>query len=129
MLGVAECPVFYEAHRVGTIEVHDDGPWFFYDSAWLDASGAFPISISMPLSACRVPPRIFEPWAAGLLPAAPQLKVVAEQLGMAAEDTIAILQRIGTRHGRSAVDRQTLFDPSRGLAPCSGRGGLGTADQ
>jgi serine/threonine-protein kinase HipA len=96
MLGVAECPVFYEAHRVGTIEVHDDGPWFFYDSAWLDASGAFPISISMPLSVCRVAPRIFEPWAAGLLPAAPQLKVVAEQLGMAAEDTIAILQRIGT---------------------------------
>ncbi len=92
---MAELPVFYETRRVGTIETHEDGPSFVYDPEWLRTRGAFPLSILMPLSPRRTPPRVFEPWAANLLPEASQLQVVGRRLGAAPEDTIAILAAIG----------------------------------
>ena len=64
----AELPVFFETQRVGTIERQDEGPSFIYDPAWLGTSGAFPLSLLMPLSAPRVPHGIFA--ALGRQPAA-----------------------------------------------------------
>ena len=92
---MAELPVFYETRRVGTIETHEDGPSFVYDPEWLRTRGAFPLSILMPLSPRRTPPRVFEPWAANLLPEASQLRTVGRKLGAAPEDTIAILAEMG----------------------------------
>ena len=92
---MAEFPVYYETRRVGTIESHEDGPSFVYDPAWLRTRGAFPLSILMPLSPRRVPPRVFAPWAANLLPEAGQLQMVGRRLGADPGDTIAILAEIG----------------------------------
>ena len=57
--------------------------------------GAFPISLLMPLSPRRVPPRLFLPWAANLLPEATQLKAIGLQLGASPGDVIGILSELG----------------------------------
>ena len=93
--GVAELPVYYESRVVGTIEVHAEGPSFAYAPQWLSMRGAFPISLLMPLSPRRVPPRLFLPWAANLLPEATQLKAIGLQLGAAPGDVIGILSELG----------------------------------
>lgn len=92
---MADLAVFYETRRVGTIEPHADGPSFVYEPEWLQTRGAFPLSILMPLSPRRTPPRVFAPWAANLLPEGAQLRTVGRKLGAAPEDTIAILAEIG----------------------------------
>lgn len=94
-MAAPEITVYYETRTVGTIEVQPDGPAFVYDSKWLGTRGAFPISFLMPLSARRMPPSLFAPWAANLLPEATQLRIVGQRLGAAQSDTIAILSEIG----------------------------------
>jgi serine/threonine-protein kinase HipA len=92
---VAELTVYYESRVVGTIEVHADGPSFSYAPEWLSTRGAFPVSLLMPLSPRRVPPRLFLPWAANLLPESTQLKAIGLQLGAAPSDVIGILSELG----------------------------------
>ena len=55
---VRELVVYYETRAVGVIEVHDEGPHFVYASGWLGTRGAFPISVTMPLSEQHVPPEV-----------------------------------------------------------------------
>ena len=92
---MAELPVYYESRAVGTIEVHAEGPSFTYAPEWLRTRGAFPLSLLMPLSPRRVPPKLFLPWAANLLPEATQLRAIGLQLGAAPEDVIGILAELG----------------------------------
>jgi serine/threonine-protein kinase HipA len=92
---VHELPVYYESRIVGTIEVHAEGPAFVYSPEWLGTRGAFQLSILMPLSPRRVPPKIFLPWAANLLPESSQLRAIGLQLGAAPEDVVAILAELG----------------------------------
>jgi serine/threonine-protein kinase HipA len=92
---VAEIAVYYENRRVGTIAVHADGPSFTYAPIWLSTRGAFPLSLLMPLSPRRVPPKLFLPWAANLLPESTQLRAIGLQLGAAPEDVIGILAELG----------------------------------
>jgi serine/threonine-protein kinase HipA len=92
---VAEIAVYYENRRVGTIAVHADGPSFTYAPVWLSTRGAFPLSLLMPLSPRRVPPKLFLPWAANLLPESTQLRAIGLQLGAAPEDVIGILTELG----------------------------------
>jgi serine/threonine-protein kinase HipA len=92
---VAELPVYYESRIVGTIEVHAEGPSFTYAPEWMRTRGAFPLSLLMPLSPRRVPPRLFLPWAANLLPESTQLRAIGLQLGAAPEDVIGILAELG----------------------------------
>ena len=92
---MAELPVYYESRTVGMIEVHAEGPAFVYAPEWLGTRGAFPLSLLMPLSPRRVPPRIFLPWAANLLPEASQLRAIGLKLGAAPEDVIGILSEVG----------------------------------
>jgi serine/threonine-protein kinase HipA len=92
---VRELVVYYETRPVGVIEVHDEGPHFVYASGWLGTRGAFPVSVTMPLSQQHVPPDVFLPWAANLLPEGAQLRAVGLTLGAAPEDVIGILGSIG----------------------------------
>ncbi len=92
---MAEIAVYYENRRVGTIAVHADGPSFTYAPVWLSTRGAFPLSLLMPLSPRRVPPKLFLPWAANLLPESTQLRAIGLQLGAAPEDVIGILAELG----------------------------------
>lgn len=90
-----ELNVYYESRTVGTVVVHADGPSFTYAPEWLSTRGAFPVSLLMPLSPRRVPPRLFLPWAANLLPESSQLRAIGLQLGAAPEDVIGILAELG----------------------------------
>lgn len=92
---MAELTVYYETRTVGTIEVHAEGPAFVYAPEWLGTRGAFPLSLLMPLSPRRMPPRIFLPWTANLLPEASQLRAIGLKLGAAPEDVIGILSEVG----------------------------------
>ena len=92
---MSELNVYYERRVVGTISVHADGPSFTYAPEWLSLRGAFPVSLLMPLSPRRVPPRLFLPWAANLLPESSQLRAIGLQLGAAPEDVIGILSELG----------------------------------
>ncbi len=92
---MTDLPVYFETRRVGVIAPSADGPSFTYDAGWLTTKGAFPLSVSMPLSSAPVPPEIFLPWAANLLPEAGNLAAISLQLGAAREDVIAILAEIG----------------------------------
>src|SRR5215218_4338122 len=87
--------VFSEDRPVGHIHPDANGPRFVYDRRWMEARGAFPISVTMPLSEQEVPPDQFRTWAANLLPEAEQLAMVGRQLGMAQNDVLGLLEALG----------------------------------
>jgi serine/threonine-protein kinase HipA len=92
---MASVPVYFEQRRVGTIEVDKAGPSFLYDTPWIALRGAFPISVTMPLTAERINSDVFLPWAANLLPESEQLRTLGQLLGMARSDVIGLLSAIG----------------------------------
>ena len=87
--------VFFEQRLVGMVDVDKNGPGFTYDRDWISLKGAFPVSTTMPLTAKRVGPDTFFPWAANLLPENEQLRTLGQLLGMAREDVIGLLSAIG----------------------------------
>jgi serine/threonine-protein kinase HipA len=92
---MTELPAYFEQRLIGTIAVTGNGSSFTYDRHWLDTRGAFPISTTMPLQGTRYAPRIFQPWAANLLPESVQLRTVGQLLGTAPSDVIGLLSAIG----------------------------------
>lgn len=88
-------PVYFETRTVGTIEIGAEGPTFVYDPTWLSTRGAFPLSITMPLSTKPVRAGVFLPWAQNLLPEGAQLRAVGLTLGASPDDVIGILSEIG----------------------------------
>ena len=87
--------VYFETRVVGTIEVGVDGPTFVYDPEWLRTKGAFPLSITMPLSTTPVKASVFLPWVQNLLPEGAQLRAICSILGASPDDVIGILSEIG----------------------------------
>jgi serine/threonine-protein kinase HipA len=87
--------VFCEDRLVGQIRLDSDGPCFVYQRSWIEARGAFPISVTMPLSEEEVPPDRFRTWASNLLPEAEQLAMVGRQLGIAQNDVLGLLEALG----------------------------------
>jgi serine/threonine-protein kinase HipA len=87
--------VFFEDRSVGDVHSEAHGPRFVYDKSWVEARGAFPISVTMPLSEREVPPRRFLIWAANLLPEAQQLAMIGLHLGIAQNDVLGLLEAIG----------------------------------
>lgn len=53
---MANLPLYFEQRRVGAIDVDKSGPGFLYDPDWIALPGAFPISITMPLTSERISP-------------------------------------------------------------------------
>jgi serine/threonine-protein kinase HipA len=92
---MASLPVYFEQRIIGTIHVDRSGPSFTYASGWVGLKGAFPISVTMPLSQERFPAEVFLPWAANLLPENEQLRTLGQLLGMARSDVIGLLSAIG----------------------------------
>ena len=88
-------PVYFEQRLVGRIDVDRNGPGFTYDPDWVALRGSFPISITMPLKADRIPSDIFLPWAANLLPESEQLRTLGQLLGLSRSDVIGLLSAIG----------------------------------
>lgn len=88
--------VFYEQFVVGVISIHDNGALSFaYDPRWLDTDGAFPLSVTLPLSSNEFPDEAIMPWLANLLPEEQQLLTLSRALGLSSTDALAILREIG----------------------------------
>lgn len=71
---VTNIPIYYEDFRVGTVDVNETGDMAFaYDARWLQSRGAFPLSVTLPLSLNTYETAIVLPWLANLLPEEQQL--------------------------------------------------------
>jgi len=92
---VTELPVFYEAFLVGTITVGQEGPSFGYAPRWEATGEAFPASVRMPLGSGPFGPDVLMPWLINLLPEGDPLRTVGRNIGVAPEDVIGMLSRVG----------------------------------
>jgi serine/threonine-protein kinase HipA len=89
-------PIWFDALQVGQIEVASDGALSLrYDERWLRTTGAFPLSVSMPLRTEPYPSEVISPWLANLLPEEEQLQGLSRALGLDQSDVLAVLQEIG----------------------------------
>lgn len=89
-------PVFYDSYEIGEIRLGEGATISFaYDQRWLDTLGAFPVSVSMPLTKDVYAPTIVHPWVANLLPEERQLFTLASVMGVDRNDSIAVLRKIG----------------------------------
>jgi serine/threonine-protein kinase HipA len=66
-----------------------------YAERWLQTTGAFPLSVTMPLRAEPYPSDVISPWLANLLPEEEQLQVLTRSLGLDQADVLAVLSEIG----------------------------------
>ncbi|MDG2520414.1 type II toxin-antitoxin system HipA family toxin [Caulobacter segnis] len=89
-------PVWFGDLQVGDVTVEDDGSLGFeYAARWRATQGAFPISLTLPLTAGRFEAGAISPWLANLLPEERQLKVLTRTYGLDHADTLALLKEIG----------------------------------
>ncbi|MDB5584193.1 MAG: phosphatidylinositol kinase [Bradyrhizobium sp.] len=61
-------PIFADRLPVGVIDADREGPRIIYERSWREARNAFPISLSMPLSAAAWSAEVATPWLMNLLP-------------------------------------------------------------
>jgi serine/threonine-protein kinase HipA len=93
---VTTVPVWFDNRHLGDVEIASDGRLTFrYEARWLATSGAFPLSLTMPLDAAPYPSEVISPWLANLLPEEEQLTVLTRSLGLDRADTLAVLEAIG----------------------------------
>lgn len=89
-------PVWFDSLHVGDVTVADDGSLAFrYSDRWCATDGAFPISLTMPISAKPYPSEIISPWLANLLPEEEQLRTLTRTLGLDKADVLSVLEKIG----------------------------------
>lgn len=86
--------IYFEAIKVANITLQNKRPQLTYDAGWINRRGAFPISLSMPLSQAPIDADKIMPWLANLLPES-HLSEIGQQLGVSPQDIVGLLQRIG----------------------------------
>jgi serine/threonine-protein kinase HipA len=92
----AAVPIWFDALAVGQVDVAADGSLSLrYAERWLQTSGAFPLSVTMPLRAEPYPSDVISPWLANLLPEEDQLQMLTRSLGLDQADVLAVLAEIG----------------------------------
>ncbi|MCC5968168.1 MAG: type II toxin-antitoxin system HipA family toxin [Natronohydrobacter sp.] len=89
-------PIWFDGLAVGQVDVTADGSLSLqYAERWLQTTGAFPLSVTMPLRADPYPSDVISPWLANLLPEEEQLQVLTRSLGLDQADVLAVLAEIG----------------------------------
>ena len=89
-------PIWFDDLAVGRVDVAADGSLSLrYADRWLQTTGAFPLSVTMPLRAEPYPSDIISPWLANLLPEEEQLQMLTRSLGLDQADVLAVLAEIG----------------------------------
>jgi serine/threonine-protein kinase HipA len=88
-------PIFANRTRVGTIETEAGGPRIRYEQNWRDSDEAFPISLTMPLSAPEWGADVATPWLMNLLPEGEPLRAMTRILGVAGDDIIGLISETG----------------------------------
>ena len=92
----ASVPIWFDGLAVGHIDVAADGSLSLqYAERWLQTTGAFPLSVTMPLRADPYPSDVISPWLANLLPEEEQRQVLTRSLGLDQADVLAVLTEIG----------------------------------
>ena len=92
----ASVAVWFDDLAVGQVDVAADGSLSLrYTERWLQTTGAFPLSVTMPLRAAPYPSDVISPWLANLLPEEEQLQVLTRSLGLDQADVLAVLSEIG----------------------------------
>jgi serine/threonine-protein kinase HipA len=92
----ASVPIWFDDLAVGQVDVAADGSLSVrYAERWLQTTGAFPLSVSMPLRAEPYLSDVISPWLANLLPEEEQLQVLTRSLGLDQADVLAVLSEIG----------------------------------
>jgi serine/threonine-protein kinase HipA len=104
-------PVYFETREVGWITSADDTAGFVYSDAWRQLPGAFPVSLTMPLSRASYDASIIVPWAANLLPESATLGTVGHMLGKSPADVIGLLSEMG----RDTAGALSIGQPGTGL--------------
>ena len=88
--------VYFDRRLVGAADAGPDGRLTFaYDEAWLGDGEAFAISQSLPLRAGRVRSTAAQAFFANLLPEGAVREAVARQLGLSADNDVALLAALG----------------------------------
>ena len=88
--------VWWDSLRVGTLTQDRYGDLAFaYDAAWLEAAGACPLSLSLPLRAAPFDQRECRPFFGGLLPEEEQRRAAAGALGVSGQNEFALLDGLG----------------------------------
>ncbi len=87
--------VYYEHFKVGQIDTDKGGLTFQYHPRWPMTDGAFPLSLTMPLTDEAFGTEVVTPWLVNLLPENQTLVVVGRTLGVAPQDTLGLLERLG----------------------------------
>lgn len=89
-------PIWFDALQVGQIEIASDGALALqYAERWVRTTGAFPLSVTMPLRTEPYPSEVISPWLANLLPEEEQLQGLSRALGLDQADVLAVLREIG----------------------------------
>jgi serine/threonine-protein kinase HipA len=92
---MTDTPIFFGQTLVATITASEEGLHIRYDSDWRNAVGAFPISLSMPLSAADWGPFVTTPWLMNLLPEGEPLRAMTRALGVAQDDVMGLIAETG----------------------------------
>ena len=106
-------PVFHGAEPIATIETDREGPRLRYEAAWPAAAGAFPVSLSMPLTQPDHGPEVAVPWLMNLLPEGAPLRAMTHALGVAQDDILGLIAETG----RDLAGALTIGAPRPGDAP------------
>jgi len=88
-------PIYAGSLRVGEIRTGPEGLSIAYQPEWRAAAGAFPVSLSMPLSRPEWGAGIATPWLMNLLPEGEPLRAMTRALGVAAEDILGLIAASG----------------------------------
>ena len=88
--------VFLEQRLVGHLIQDDDGQMLFsYDLTWLEKSGSFAISHSLPLREGQFRQKVCRGFFSGLLPEEENRRVIARIFQISDKNDFAMLERIG----------------------------------
>ncbi|HEY2661868.1 MAG TPA: type II toxin-antitoxin system HipA family toxin [Caulobacteraceae bacterium] len=106
-------PVFADDQPIAGIEADGDGVRLRYAPDWRATAGAFPISITMPLAAEIHGSEVTLPWLMNLLPEGEPLRAATRALGVAREDVLGLVARMG----RDLAGALTVGAPRAGERP------------
>lgn len=88
--------VLYDDLVVGLLTHTQSGRLTFqYETAWLENTNAFPVSVSMPLGSDLFQDNVTRPYFSGLLPEGPIRETVARKLGVSPRSDFKLLQCLG----------------------------------
>lgn len=105
--------LFVDDARIADITAGLEGVRLAYADAWRTANTAFPISLSLPLTAAEHAADVVSPWLMNLLPEGEPLQAATRALGVARQDVLGLIEAMG----RDLAGALTVGRPRPDVAP------------